>query len=145
MRSIFAVRKQPGWTILQEKISPTIIGWAWRGRKIRRISNTLGIICINWKTLQGFISRNIRKAFFWENIRNFLILELESSISWNIRNFFPGGFLCFFGLRLRKLHFLKCKKLFRASVSSWNVKRFFLGFRFLKCKKLQVKLSFKKI
>ena len=46
--------------------------------------------------MQRFISRNIRKAFFWDNIRNFLILELKSSISWNIRNFFRGVFFLFF-------------------------------------------------
>ena len=37
------------------------------------------------------ISQNIKKAFFWENIKNFVILEPESSISRNIRkckNFF---------------------------------------------------------
>ena len=46
--------------------------------------------------MQRFISRNIRKAFFWDNIRNFLILELKSSISWNVRNFFRGVFFLFF-------------------------------------------------
>ena len=46
--------------------------------------------------MQRFISRNIRKAFFWDNIRNFLSLELKSSISWNIRNFFRGVFFLFF-------------------------------------------------
>ena len=46
--------------------------------------------------MQRFISRNIRKAIFWDNIRNFLILELKSSISWNIRNFFRGVFFLFF-------------------------------------------------
>ena len=50
---------------------------------------------------------NIRKAFFWENIRNFLTFVPESSISWNIKkykNFFyfstlglkgaPGTYFC---------------------------------------------------
>ena len=46
--------------------------------------------------MQRFISRNIRKAIFWDNIRNFLILELKRSISWNIRNFFRGVFFFFF-------------------------------------------------
>ena len=32
------------------------------------------------KCFRGFVSRNIRKAFFWENIRSFLISELESSV-----------------------------------------------------------------
>ena len=34
------------------------------------------------------VSRNIRKAFFWENTKNFLILELESSFSRNIRKYY---------------------------------------------------------
>ena len=42
------------------------------------------------------ISRNIRKVFIWENIRNFLILELESCFSWNIKNIFQAGFFLFF-------------------------------------------------
>ena len=41
--------------------------------------------------MQGSISGNI----FWENIRNFLILKQESSISWNIRTFFGVYFFCF--------------------------------------------------
>ena len=40
-----------------------------------------------WK-VQGSVFGNIRNAFFWENIRIFLILELNSSISGNMRNFF---------------------------------------------------------
>ena len=32
------------------------------------------------------------------NVRIFLILEQESSISWNIRNFFHGGSFLFFKL-----------------------------------------------
>ena len=42
--------------------------------------------------VQSSTSRNIRKAFFWENIRNFLMLEVESFISRNMKNFFRGGF-----------------------------------------------------
>ena len=58
------------------------------------------------------VSQNIRKVFFWENIKNFLMLEsessisrnktnfwildLESSISWNIRHFFEEDFQNFF-------------------------------------------------
>ena len=38
--------------------------------------------------LEISISRNIRKTFFWENIRTFLILGSKSSVSQNIRNFF---------------------------------------------------------
>ena len=45
---------------------------------------------------EGTVSWNTRKAFFWENIRKFLILELESSISWNIRIFFWVGFFFVF-------------------------------------------------
>ena len=41
-------------------------------------------------------SRMYKKDFFWENIRFFLILELESCISRNIRNFFGGRFFKFF-------------------------------------------------
>ena len=38
--------------------------------------------------LKSFIFQNIRKAFFWEIVRNFLILGLESSISRSIRKTF---------------------------------------------------------
>ena len=48
-----------------------------------------------WK-LQGSISGSTRKAFFWENIRIFLIFELKSSISGNIRNFFRSQYFLFF-------------------------------------------------
>ena len=43
-----------------------------------------------------------KKSFFWENLTTFLILGLESSVSWSIRKnfflrkykkFFPSGFL----------------------------------------------------
>ena len=36
----------------------------------------------------GFVSWNIRKAFLWENLRIFFILELESFIFRKIRNLF---------------------------------------------------------
>ena len=49
---------------------------------------------------ESSISENIRKAFFRENIRIFLILEQESSISGNIRNFFCGEFFLGGGLGL---------------------------------------------
>ena len=49
---------------------------------------------LGWK-VRGSISGNIRKAFFWENIRIFLKLDLGSPISGNIRNFFQVGFLFF--------------------------------------------------
>ena len=48
-----------------------------------------------------FISGNLRKASFWENIRIFLILEPKSFISWNTRNFFRAAdFIYFFKLGL---------------------------------------------
>ena len=37
------------------------------------------------------------RDLFWENIRNFLILELESFISWYVRNFFGWRIFLFFG------------------------------------------------
>ena len=49
--------------------------------------------------------------------------KVQGFISVNIRNFFQRAFFLFFGLGLRKLHFLKYKKLFRVSVS-WNIKNF---------------------
>ena len=52
-------------------------------------------LSLGWK-MQGFTWENIGKAFFWENIRIFLILVLESSISGNIRNFFGGEFFLFY-------------------------------------------------
>ena len=41
-------------------------------------------------------SRKYKKDFFWENIRVFLILELEGCISRNVRNFFRGRFFKLF-------------------------------------------------
>ena len=52
--------------------------------------------------VQGFICENIKKAFFWENIRNFLILELEGSISWNKGIFFSGRLFSFFWAQAEK-------------------------------------------
>ena len=46
-------------------------------------------LCLGW-TVQGSVFGNIRKALIWENIGIFLILELENSVSENIRNFFGG-------------------------------------------------------
>ena len=54
--------------------------------------------------------RNIRKAFFYKNIRNFLILEVESSIFQNIRkykNFFRVDFR-----NIRKDVFEKIQEIF---------------------------------
>ena len=45
---------------------------------------------VSWNRRNFFevsIFRNIRKAFFWENLRNFLILELKSFISQTIRKY----------------------------------------------------------
>ena len=70
---------------------------------------------VSWNIRNFFgvsVSPNIRKAFFWENIKNFLILELESFISWNVRkykNFFRSWFSLFFELGLK-------------SFISWNTK-----------------------
>ena len=54
--------------------------------------------------------RNIRKAFFYKNIRNFSILEVESSIFQNIRkykNFFRVDFR-----NIRKDVFEKIQEIF---------------------------------
>ena len=54
--------------------------------------------------------RNIRKASFLENIRNFS----RVLVSWSIKIFFKGGFLLFFelGLKSAEFHFRKYKKNF---------------------------------
>ena len=50
-----------------------------------------------WENIRkAFFSQNIGNPFRWENISIFLILQLESSISGNIRKFFRGQFFCFF-------------------------------------------------
>ena len=55
------------------------IFWAWK------------VISRNIKISFGAsVSRNIRKAFFWESIRNFVILEYKK--------FYRGGFFYFSGL-----------------------------------------------
>ena len=70
---------------------------------------------VSWNIRNFFgvsVSPNIRKAFFSENIKNFLILELESFISRNVRkykNFFQSWFSLFFELGLE-------------SSISWNIK-----------------------
>ena len=73
-----------------------------------KIRNFLGVGCFNFlgliRKVQGFFFGNIRKASFWENIRSFLILELESSISWNTRNFFQRRFALFFDTLGWKVH-----------------------------------------
>ena len=69
----------------------------------------------NWglRPGSGKILENIIKAFFLENVRIFLIIELQSSIYKNINNFFQGGFLfCFFRFGLKGSEY-KYKKHFR--------------------------------
>ena len=66
----------------------------------------------------------LRKAFFWENIRTFLILELEWSIfSEHKKSSRSGVFFFFFQASAQKFHFPKYKKLFRVSVS-WNTRKY---------------------
>ena len=73
---------------------------------------------ISWNVGVPF-SPNLKKAFFWENIRNFSILELESPISWNIRNFLGGWiFFHFFAFRLK------------SALGSCILYYFLLGFKF---------------
>ena len=55
---------------------------------------------LGWK-VQDSISGNIRKGFFWEIVRIFLILELESSISWNVRHFWWVDSFLFFELGMK--------------------------------------------
>ena len=88
----------------------------------------LGVDCffflflsLGWK-LQDSISGNIKKAFFWENTISFLMLELGSSISWNIRKFAWGGF--FFELWFKR--FISWN-IFEVSIS-WNISNFPGGF-----------------
>ena len=58
-------------------------------------------MCSESSFLKSSISQNLRKAFFWQNITNFLILGLESSFSWNIRILGGGGFFYYFELGLK--------------------------------------------
>ena len=53
--------------------------------------------------VQGSVSGNIRKGFFWENVRNYLIIELERSFYWNIRNFFWVDFVYYFKLKPKNM------------------------------------------
>ena len=64
----------------------------------------------------GFDFQKYKKSFLLRKCKNFLILELESSISWNIEIFFLDGFFLFFKIRPKK----------------WRVPFPFWGFRFLK-------------
>ena len=48
------------------------------------------------KYKKSFLLKKYKKSVLWENTIIFLILELESSISGNIRNFFRGGFFWVF-------------------------------------------------
>ena len=49
-------------------------------RNFFRVDVFVSFLGLSWE-VQGFISGNVRKAFLWENIRIFLILDQESSIS----------------------------------------------------------------
>ena len=75
------------------------------------------------------VSWSIRKVFFWENVRRFLILQLESFI-------FSEWIFFIYWTSTEKFHFLKYK--FSMVCVSWNIKNF-LGvsvFRNIrKCKK----------
>ena len=77
--------------------------------------------------------RNIRKASFLENIRNFSGVL----VSWSIKNFLKGGFLLFFelGLKSAEFHFRKYKKsyLLRQYKNIFNVRA--RNFHFMKYKK----------
>ena len=55
---------------------------------------------LGWK-VQSSIFGNVRKAFFWENIRNSLILEPKKSIEWKKRNFLGADCFQFSRLGLK--------------------------------------------
>ena len=77
---------------------------------------------LGWK-VQGFVWENIRKTFFWENITIVLILELESSISQNIRNFFISGDIQKASVKENIRSFLILEP--KSSIS-WNIRNFFI-------------------
>ena len=74
----------------------------------------------NIREVVFFFWEDIRKAFLWENIRTFLILELERPISRNVRNFFRDGFFKFLSRKeeillrkcTRQLHFIVLRLFF---------------------------------
>ena len=93
------------------------------------------------------VSRNIRKAFFWENIRKFRFLKYKKIFYWeNIRNFFRADFFRkkykkvlgekFWRLRLESalgssiwyyyilagIHFIFLKKVLDQTWKSFNIK-----------------------
>ena len=61
--------------------------------------------------IAGFHFRKYKKTFLLREYKNFLTLETEGSISWNMRNFFRGRFLLVFDLGLK-------------SSISWNIRSF---------------------
>ena len=63
------------------------------------IKNFFSRIITNFSGVSG--SGNIRKAFSSQNTRNFLILQQESCISWNIGKFFRPDFLNFLNIGLK--------------------------------------------
>ena len=69
-----------------------------------------------------FVSRSIRKAFSWENVRNLLKLEYKK--------YSPCGFflLLELGLKSTGFHFRKYNNFFMLeleSFMSWNIRSFF--------------------
>ena len=99
------------------------------------------------KTSQETSSFGVLGIPSW-NIRSFLSLRQETSISENISSFFRVGF---FHFSSSESYFLKYKNFFRVSIS-WNIKRFrflkykefFRGFHFLKYKKSFLLRTYKK-
>ena len=83
--------------------------WICLSRKIRKLCflkyETFFRFSVSWNTRKYFVFRNIRKAFFWESIRNFFRI----CVSWNIRNFF----LNFFNISAKKFYFPKYKEFFQ--------------------------------
>ena len=62
-------------------------------------------LCLNIRKFRFrvFVSWNIRKDLFWKNIRIFLILEVESSISRGHKNFFRGDFFYFLNFGIKRV------------------------------------------
>ena len=110
------------------------------------ISWNIGKFCFRKykEFFQGLLFLKYKKSFLWENVRNILIFEPESSISRNIKKYkndsvlnmswglnmswvlnilFPKYKKNFFKENIRKFRFLKLEKLF-----FWeNIRNFFRG------------------
>ena len=63
---------------------------SWSIRNFLGVEDFFYFLILDWK-VHGSISRNIKKAFLWENIRIFLILKVESSIFLGWIYYFAGG------------------------------------------------------